>query len=264
MIKKLIYTLLLFAALAAGLLAQPARAAGLAQEPSLTLGLNRNFGYSSIGSNEIQGVFTIRASGPENLQRVVFYLDGEPLGEVTQAPYNLRFSTDDHSVGRHTLSAVGYTADGQELRSNELSPNFVTSEQGMQAGIRIVLPLLVVVFGGMGVMYLFTWLSTRKKPPLPAGAERKYGVAGGAICPRCSRPFTLNMFDMNISPVHRLARCPNCGRFGAVRRRSLQELRAAERAELTKASGEFGTEITGLSEEEKLRQELEKSRYQDL
>ena len=56
---------------------------------------------------------------------------------------------------------------------------------------------------------------------------------------------------------NKLDRCPYCGRWGFLRRRSLEELRAAEAAELDGVQG-FEPEI---SEEEKLRKELDDSRY---
>lgn len=233
----------------------------LAQEGSeLQLRLRRNFGYSS--GSQIQGNFTMTASGPEDLERVVFLLDGEPLGEVSEAPFSLAFVTDVYPLGEHTLSAVGYTRGGQELRSNEINRTFVSPDAGWQAAMRIVGPLVGLTLVAMVVGLVLPFLVGRgKKEHVPLGAERKYGVAGGAICPRCGRPFPLRILSMNLSPVHRVDRCPHCGKWGVMRRRPLNELREAERLELEQAqtSGQAGIE----SEEERLRRELDRSRYQD-
>jgi hypothetical protein len=70
----------------------------------------------------------------------------------------------------------------------------------------------------------------------------------------------LKALSINISPFHKLERCPYCGKWAAVRRKSLDELRAAEREELKQAAG---TLEFGLSEEEKLRRELENTRYRE-
>ena len=61
----------------------------------------------------------------------------------------------------------------------------------------------------------------------------------------------------------KLDRCPHCGKWSVVRRATPAELSAAEAAELAAAKAEQA-ETPGLSEEERLRQELEDSRYQDL
>ncbi len=233
----------------------------LAQEgEGLQLRLRRNFGYSS--GSQIQGTFTISASGPEDLERVVFLLDGEPIGEASEAPFSLGFTTDIYPLGEHTLSAVGYTRGGQELRSIELNRTFVSAEAGWQAAMRIVGPLLGITLAGMVIGIVIPFLVGRgKKEEVPLGAERKYGAAGGAICPRCERPFPLRILSMNLSPVHRVDRCPHCGKLGVMRRRSLNELRAAERRELEQARASGQVEVE--SEEDRLRRELERSRYQD-
>jgi hypothetical protein len=97
----------------------------------LRLRLNRDFGYSAIGSGQIQGTFSMIVSGPEDLSRVVFYLDDQVLDEVVEAPFRLRFVTDNYALGDHSLSAIGYTADGRELRSNIIRTEFVSASAGL-------------------------------------------------------------------------------------------------------------------------------------
>jgi len=227
-------------------------------EPELSLRLSRIMGYSS-GGGKMQGTFSMRASGPENLARVVFFIDGQQIGEDVDAPYGLQFSTSAYSLGTHQMSATGYTTDGRELQSNVVQGSFVTAQEGWQAAMRILIPLLVLVAGAAFISSLATFLSARKPSSLPLGAPRSYGVSGGAICPKCERPSSMNFFGLNLL-TGKLDRCPYCGKWSIVRRASPQQLRAAEAAELSQASGQ----IKGLSEEEKLRKELEQSRFQDL
>jgi DNA-directed RNA polymerase subunit RPC12/RpoP len=98
-----------------------------------------------------------------------------------------------------------------------------------------------------------------KREELPLGAERKYGLRGGGICPKCKRPFALSLFSMNLG-FSKLARCPYCGKMSAVRVQPLARLRQAERAELEQAEGQ----VPGISEEEKLKKELDDSKYQGM
>jgi hypothetical protein len=241
------------------LFALPAQAQ---ENDELRLNLSKSFGYSSgfgSGNIKLQGVMSLTASGPEDLERVVFLLDGTSLGEVTQAPFKLNFSTDSYSQGKHTLSALGYTAGGRELSSNQVNVEFVTAEEGWQDALRIIGPLFVVVFG---VMILATVgpmiLGRGKKSSLPLGTERHYGLSGGTICPKCKRPFPLHFYGLNLL-THKLDLCPHCRRWSLVRPLPLTELRAAEQAEL--ALAQQSPQVSTAAAEEKLRKELEDSRF---
>lgn len=234
-------------------------AAAQAETP-LTLGLRRNFGYSS-GAGDIQGNFTLKATPNQAVERVVFYLDGEVMGEAASEPYELRFVTDSHPVGVHELSAKGFTASGQELESNLIRVNFVTAEASRNTMFKI----LGFVFGALILVMIITWaissLLGKKATPIPLGARRNYGVLGGSICPRCFRPFPRSLLGVNLV-VGRLERCPHCGKWSLVHRASLEALRAAEQVELEQA-GE-AVAAPSLSEEERLRKELDDSRYHDV
>jgi hypothetical protein len=231
--------------------------------PGLQIGLRRDFGYSS-GTGKIQGTFTISASGPSDLARVVFYLDGQPMGDVQQSPFLLRFSTDSFNLGEHAFSALGYTSSGRKLESNSITAVFVTAKEGWEAGLKILVPILSLVFGVTLLMIVGTVFSSglmgKKLKDLAPGAERQYGIVGGAICPRCQRPFSRHLLSPNMV-VGKLERCPYCGKVSVVAARSLAELRAAEAAELTAAAG---TPVNGTSPDEQLRKELDDSRFQDL
>ncbi|MBM4430067.1 MAG: hypothetical protein FJ026_06930 [Chloroflexi bacterium] len=231
-----------------------------AQEPQLTLRLRRDFGYGGF-AGEIQGVFRLLVSGPQDLQRVSFFLDGQLMGEVSQAPFELLFTTDQFAPGSHTLVAVGYTAGGLELRSNEVHSYFLTSEEAGRATGRLIIGLLGGVGGLMALAFLITSLLSRgKQPSVEPGQPRQYGLAGGAICPRCRRPFSRNWWSPNLV-LGKLERCPFCGKYSLVQRASTEALAAAEAAELQTA----GTpqEAPALTEEERLRRALEDSRFRD-
>jgi len=253
--KTWIFTLIYAAALLASAL--PAYAQG---ENPLVLRLARNFGYSS-GGGDIQGNFTVSASGPENLTRVVFLIDGEIMGEDTEAPFELKFSTGSYAPGEHTLSAIGYTASGEEIKSNEQRRLFLSAEEAGQKTGSFIIPIVVVILGVMLLSFLTPMLMGRgKKSQVPLGAKRSYGMLGGAICPKCGRPFAVHIWGLNMV-VGKLDRCPNCGKWSIVRRSSPEALRAAEAAELEELK-ESQPDIS--STQQDFEKELDDSRYQDL
>ncbi len=256
--KKLFWMIACLAVLVA--LAQPA----LAQNDStLSLSLSRDFGYSSLSGSQIQGVFSVRAQGPQDLVRVIFYLDSQPLGEVTEAPYRLRFDTSNYPDGKHTLSAIGYTSSGQEIRSNDQVREFVPASQGFEGAMEILGPLLgVIVLAALLALGIPALFSRGKTKNLALGAPRSYAPLGGTICPKCSRPFAMHIWGLNLL-VGKLDRCPYCGKWSMAVRYSPAQLREAELAELVDAE-ENSAGIPKASGEENLQKDLENSRYQDL
>jgi len=249
--KKILQAFIL-AFLAASIVALPA----LAQDETLTMSLSRDWGYGGFGG-DIQGTFSFHVSGPENLIRVEFYIDEMKIGEDMIPPFNLQFVTDNYPLGAHELYAVGYTDDGNTLRSNSMSRTFVPASEGGEAAVKIVIPLLVVVFGSIILSAVVPLLTGRKTVALAAGTQRKY-TFGGGICPKCKRPFALPLLGLNLL-AGKLARCPYCGRWSIVRGESMQKLRAAEQAELEAEKGQ----IPEATEEEKLKKALDDSKYQN-
>jgi len=233
-------------------------------EATLDVKLRRVFGYDSgflKQPHEIQGTFNLAANGSSTINRVVFLIDSKSMGEATQAPFQLQFSTDSYALGSHTINAVGYTSDGSELKSADITVTFVTASTGMQAGFKIALPILGVLAAVMLLSFLVPIIMGGRKQALPPGASRKYGAAGGTICPRCERPYALHFFAFHLG-LSKLDRCPYCGKWAMVRPKPMSELRAAESSELEKA------QETGLvpepSEDEKLRKEIDDSRFQGM
>jgi len=231
-------------------------------ENELDLGLSRDFGYGGFG-NDIQGLFSMKINNPpDNLTRVAFLIDGTSIGEDSEPPFKLQFNTDSYPLGLHTLSATGFTADGKELHSNEIKVEFVPASAGGKAALTIVIPiiglLLLMVLASFVIPLV---LSRGKSSNIPMGEPRKYGIGGGAICPKCGRPFPLRLWWINLG-LHKIDRCPHCGKWSLVRPRSMAELRAAEAAELTQAQP--GGAIGGESEADKLKKELDDSRFQNM
>jgi len=231
--------------------------AASSQGEELTLSLSRDFGYGGF-NGDIQGTFSVKASGPANLERVQFFLDETLLGEDTEAPFAIQFVTDNYPTGAHVFSAVGYSTDGKQLKSQTISALFVSKEEGSAAALKMIVPILVVVFGAMAISAITAMINVRKGKKLPAGATRSYAFGGG-ICPKCKRPFGFQLVSMNII-VGKLTPCPHCGKWSVVKRATMSELHAAELAELDTDQAQ----IHEASDEEKLRKELDDSKYQNL
>lgn len=228
----------------------------------LQLGNSRINGYGGIGI-DIQGIFKLSViNPPADLQRVEFYLDTTVMGEVKSPPFSLTYNTDSYPLGLHTLRAIGYTTSGNEILSNDIQVNFVPASESTKVLLKIIIPVLGLIILLVVVSIGVPLLSSKgKKVSLPLGAERHYGVGGGAICPKCGRPFQLRLWWINLG-FHKIDRCPYCGKWSLVRPRSQAELRAAEAAELNGAQQDTGT--TNRTDSDKLKKELDDSRFQDM
>ena len=236
---------------------------GSAQIPQeLELALSRDWGYGGFG-NDIQGLFTMKIKNPpDNLTRVSFFIDDISIGEDNQPPFSVQFNTDSYSIGSHTLSAVGYTTDGAELNSTELQAQFVPAGTATKMIGKVVVPIIGLVLIIIVIAFVLpTILNKGKVNSLALRAPRNYGIGGGAICPKCGRPFPLRLWFINIG-FNKIDRCPYCGKWSFVRPRSIAELRQAETAEL--AMEQTGDVITGVSDADKLKKELDDSKYQDV
>lgn len=236
-------------------------AAALAQETTpeaemLNLRLTRDFGYGGPGG-DIEGTFSYRVDGPAGLVRVEFLLDGAVIGEDSEPPFRLQFNTRTYALGQHTLSAVGYTSDGQILRSAVLTRNFVDPGEASEFLKKLLLPLGAILVFALLVPAALTIASERRNPT-PLGAPRKYGLSGGTICPNCSRPYSRHFWGLNTG-TSKFDRCPHCGKWRVARRYTLEELRAAEQAEIEQSKAT----MPPMSTEEKLRRQLEESRFDD-
>ena len=184
--------------------------AASAQAEEFTLSLSRDFGYGGF-NGDIQGTFSVKASGPANVEKVQFFLDETLLGEDTEAPFAIQFVTDNYPTGAHVFSAVGYTTDGKQLKSQTISAIFVSKEEGSAAALKMIVPILAVVFGAMGIAAITSIINVRRGKKLPLGAPRRY-TFGGGICPKCHRPFGFQLLSMNMIGG-KLMPCPHCGKW---------------------------------------------------
>jgi hypothetical protein len=231
-----------------------------AQEDGLTLFVHRNFGYG--GGSQIRGSFRMEADGPTSLASVTFKIDDLVVGTVTAPPFRVDFNTSDYALGWHTLSAEGQTNDARTLISEPKRLEFVSSEAEWGAVRSFLVPLLSLVGGIFLIAILLPLAATvaGRKATLPLGAPRKYGVMGGAACPKCGRPFAIHLWSLNAG-LQKFDRCDYCGKWSLVRRMSPEKLAEAEAAELKMAQPE--TPIAEKSAEEKLAQQLDESRFFD-
>lgn len=210
----------------------------------------------------MQGVFTVSPSETDKFTRVTYYLDDQVLGEVLEPPFTLQFSTDDYPLGAHRIAAVGYTKEAGKIQSNILQVQFVSSGEGWQAAMDIIIPMIVLILGAIGLAFLVPFIFTRgRKEKLPLGAQRNYGYYGGAICPKCTRPFSRHVYGLNLG-VGKFDRCPYCGKWSMVKRSSIEELRAAEAAELNNTADDSAFKVQ-LTDEERFNKEVEDSRYEE-
>lgn len=250
--KQKILTLITVALLAL-VLTVPA----LAQDasPELEIDLNRDFGYGGFG-NDIQGTFSIRVSGPDDLTEVSFYIDEFLLGTDTESPYKIQFKTDSFDPGVHKIYAVGTLADGTELQSREISADFLSSDSAMGKTLDLLVPILGVTVLAMVIGAVVPMLTGKKGGTVTVG---NYGAAGGAVCRRCTFPFKRHMFSPNLL-VGKLVRCPHCGKVSILPASSRDALAAAE--ERYYASQQESAEVE-VDPEKSLRSALDDSRFEE-
>lgn len=248
-----IITLLLALAV---LLLPPASALAQQTEPTLTLDLRRDFGYGGFGG-DIQGTFSMIVEGPGTLTQVKFYVDDSLLGIDEEPPFKIQFNTGSFEPGLHTLSAVGILADGTELNSNQITPEFVTNQQAFDRMGETVLPLvgLILLLAFLGT--LLPLLLGKKGKQRPIG---EYGPAGGAVCPKCTMPFSRHYFSPNLV-FGKLERCPHCGKWSIARRASPMELSTAE--DRLRADNQAGQQTMAEDSQEAKRRLLDSSRFED-
>jgi hypothetical protein len=240
------------ALLVAGLFMLALTQTAFAQEPALALNISRVFGYGGL-DDKIEGLFSLHTDGPDDLVRVVFFMDDNLLAADTEPPFELQFSTNDYALGEHRFYALGSTAAGAELHSNEIVRVFITKEESGQQVIGLVLPLLAGVAAVVTIMLLVMTLLGRK-----ASFNGGYGRLGGAVCPQCGLPYALSFWAPSLV-AGRLQRCPRCGKWALVRRARPEDLAAAE----ARWRGDAGTQETGEGQAERARRQIDDSRYVD-
>ena len=220
---------------------------------SLQLTVDRDFGFSMGG--RIQGKFTLKATGPENLTQVEFLIDDVVVSTDREPPFRYSFNTGDYDLGVHRISGVGYTALGEVLRSPVRTYKFVSMEEGLRGASGIVIPLLIGIGALVMIATVGTMLMGRQKGRPRIG---EYGAAGGALCPRCGLPYSRHALSPNLL-IGKLERCPHCGKWAIVRRATREALERAE-ARLVDDEARGGLELE--SEEDKLHRMIDDSRFE--
>lgn len=229
------------------------------ETPLYRLNLNRDFGYGN--GADIKGLFSLRIVGPEDFSSVTYYLDGEPMATVSEKPFTFQFNTSQYPLGTHDLTAVVTNTSGKTFTTPARHMNFVSAEQEAAGMKNIIGPFLILLVGIMVVVALVQSAVMRKRNPegVPPGTERQYGFTGGSICKHCGRPTPRHIWGINIA-IGKWDRCENCGKWSVMRAVPYDILRAAEIAEKASASKE--PTFNEKSDEEKLRDLIDKSKYE--
>lgn len=224
-------------------------------EDGLTLSLSRDFGTGL--ASGIQGTFSYRVSGPDDLVSVSFYMDDQLIGEDSEAPFRLQFKTDNYAVGVHTLYATGVTQDGRELTSNTINRNFLSSSEANRSMVTIVVPILLLALGGV---ILRVWLTNRDNKAHGTALANVNGPFGGTICPKCGKPFARHIWGINLV-AGKYDRCPHCGKWSLVRAMHPDVLNAAVEAMQEAEAAQNPSQPGDLDDEERRRKRLDDSRF---
>ena len=258
--KKTTYAITLFLIL----LLRLTSAAYAQDNNELTLKMRKDFGFNS-GTGVIQGTFSLSVEGSEELVRVVYTIDGEVMGESSDPPsFRFKFKTDNYPVGTHIFQAIGYTAEGKPIYSNQLTRKFISSSESNAITYKLIGAITGLVILVFAVSFLISMLAGgkyRKGSDQSFSAPKNYGPLGGTICPKCGKPFSRHIWGLNLG-LGKFDRCPYCGKWSITYYASNAELRAAEQAAMNASKTEQPS--PQISEEERLRKELEDSRYDDL
>ena len=229
------------------------------EEPVYRLNISRDFGYG--GGADIKGLFSLSVVGPEGISSVTYLIDETIMTTVSEDPFKFQFNTTQYEFGWHDLTAQVTNTNGEVFTTPARHLNFVTSEMESKAMTGMVLPLLGLIIGVMVAVSLIQAAVMRKRHPngIEPGTPRNYGFAGGSICRKCGRPTPRHIWGFNIG-IGKFDRCDNCGRWSVMQAAPLEILRAAEIAE--KASENSKPTIVEKTEEEKLRDLIDKSKYE--
>jgi hypothetical protein len=252
------FSLLIVVVLLAMMIASPV----LAQTPTAApwrLNVNRDFGYG--GGADIKGLFTLSVIGQEDITSVTYLIDEKEMAVVSEDPFKFQFNTSQYPYGWHDLTAEVTNLAGEKFVTPARHLNFVTSEMESETMKKMILPLFGLILGVMLIVGVVQFVLMRKRNPngVPAGTKRNYGYAGGSICRKCGRPTPRHIWGFNIG-IGKLDRCENCGRWSVMQGVPLGILRTAEEAE--KASETSQSTISEKSEDEKLRELIDKSKYE--
>jgi hypothetical protein len=129
------------------------------------------------------------------------------------------------------------------------------------------LPSYVVVGIVLLLVVVFRIIPLLRRSSGGAGGARptgSYGSAGGAVCSRCGLPFSRSIMGINLL-TGKLERCPHCGKWQVASAAGREALVAAE-ARLARDQGSESPQgtppVADISPEERLRRQVEESKYE--
>jgi hypothetical protein len=223
------------------------------------LGITKTFGFAN--GDQIRGTFTLYISGSTNIKSVQYLIDGSTIGTITASPFNLTFQTTAYSNGFHDITAIVETTEGKTVTTAARKIEFATADQESSSVGRILIPILaivvLVVVLGAGAQFFFF---RKKFVSMAPGTARNYGFRGGTICPRCHRPYSIHLWAVKLI-YYKFDRCDFCGKWALIHPYSMDALRAAEQAEI---SPDYASAVPAAkTEQEKLREMIDKSKYTD-
>lgn len=231
------------------------------QSDEVRLNVRRSFGFSS--GAQIRGTFSLDVVGSVSISSVKYFIDGNLMAEVAQAPFGFTFQTTSYSNGWHELYAEVKTIDNRTLRTAIRKYEFVSSEVEGQAVTGIVFPLLgaVVLITLIGVLSQILVFKRKGLNNLPYGAPRNFGMMGGTVCPKCKRVFSIHWWGIN-AVAGKFDRCDFCGKWSIVRRMSQSDLQSAIQAELELSKPDMPAPTK--TSTDKLKEAIDDSKYTDL
>ena len=132
----------------------------VAGQGSLTLSLDRNVGMA-LGSI-IQGLFTLRGSGPESVQNLTVYFNGDEVHFVTGNIIAWQFDTADYPGGSTNITLFGVDDVGASYHATS-QVTFIGGVVSNLITIGVIAFVVVVIL----VKYGSRILSLRKTKPRP-------------------------------------------------------------------------------------------------
>jgi len=117
----------------------------------------------------------------------------------------------------------------------------------------IVIPILALSIGGH---LISSHIANRRQKE--KGQPTIDGAFGGAICPKCDKPFAMHIWGFKVV-VGKFDRCPHCGKWSLVRRAHPDALQQA--AETMLGEETAAPHTPSLTPEEELRKKLDDSRF---
>jgi hypothetical protein len=119
----------------------------VASQESLSMSIHRNVGMAF--GNYIQGTFTLSGSGPEAVDNLTVYFNGEQVHFVIGNTITWLFNTGDYAQGSTNITLYGIDGTGTTYAVSQ-QWNFIGTEVGGIITIVIVVLVVVLVLAKYG------------------------------------------------------------------------------------------------------------------